>query len=108
MVAQIVRLQDRRNQIDICNRPTEYARNAATPAKRNTSRYGEPGGSARPATYAVKMPTTSTYANHNPRFLPIDQGPLGITVRIMLGPTRMFPANSGDFISAAPLARGTM
>jgi len=47
IVFLIVVLHFRLYQIESCQSATEYAMNAVQPAKRKTSRYGEPGGSAR-------------------------------------------------------------
>ena len=81
---------------------------AVAPANRNTWRYGVPGGRARPVTYAARTLMARQYANQSPRLLPIDGGPLGITVRIITGPFCIFSAKAGDPMSSRLDGRGTM
>src|SRR5579863_8846061 len=104
----MVVVQARRYQTDICQSATEYPMNAAVPTKRKTLRYVAPAGSARPAMYAAKTPTTAQYMNHRIRFRPIDVEPFGMTVTTMTGPFFILSANSGVRISWLLDGRGIM
>src|SRR5438093_9497037 len=108
MVVLMVVPQLRWYQIDICQSASAYPTKAVHPANLKTRRYGEPGGRARPAINPAKIPTTTAYRNQSNRFRPIDQGPVGSTVRIRLGPCFTFSMNAGERISSRVIGRGTM
>src|SRR2546428_10595538 len=80
--------------------------NAVVPAKRNTRRYGVPGGSARPVTYAARKPITAQYADHMARLRPIENSP-GITVNTTTGPCFTRSLNAGEFILSRLVGRRT-
>src|SRR5689334_24167075 len=78
-----------------CHSASEYPTNAVVPANRSTERNGAPAGSARPAMYAAKIPTTTAYTNHIARGFAGDREPPGITVNTMTGPRLNVSINAG-------------
>src|SRR2546422_10325382 len=102
----MVVVQARRYQIDICHNASEYPTNAVTPANRKTCSAGALAGSARPATYAAKHPTTTAERNHCTSCLLIDMEPPGPTGSISTGPLLNFSRNCGERTPPPPARPG--